>query len=215
MYFSSDPLDRYYEKLMMGVPNFKPRKNGTIIFEVKETAVITMSQVRNVEISYREIVFETMKLIKYGPFVMRLRQYMEEYEMNPMRYKNDKHQKIFEESIRRKNPNDFSMLSALYLLTADLRLWNLVKKNIYKCKIDFANIHLTNANINTYTLFCCAKDLCTGSKHLTVADLADRDLISPKQFDLICNAMAIRRFGLRAVDAKERIDTYDQVNCTV
>lgn len=53
---------------------------------------------------------------------------------------------------------------------------------------------------NAYTLFCCAKDLYLGTKHIAVKDLADMDLISPKMFGLICNAMAIRRFGLNAIN---------------
>ncbi len=57
---------------------------------------------------------------------------------------------------------------------------------------------------NSYPLFCAAKDLYLGTKHLTVRDLADAELISPKVFALICNAMAIRRFGLGAIQYEER-----------
>jgi len=32
----------------------------------------------------------------------------------------------------------------------------------------------------------------------------DRELISPKQFAAICNAMAIRRFGLKAIEPAEK-----------
>ena len=44
-----------------------------------------------------------------------------------------------------------------------------------------------------------AKDLTLGTKHITVSDLADADLVPPMLFRTICNAMAIRRFGLAAV----------------
>ena len=96
------------------------------------------------------------------------------------------------------------MMAALYLLTADLRLWNLSKRHVGKISINFADIRLKNIHENGYALFCCAKDLCLGTKHLTVADLADTDLIPPKLFELICNAMAIRRFGLGAIKTTER-----------
>ena len=72
------------------------------------------------------------------------------------------------------------MMAALYLLTADLRLWNLSKRHVGKIEINFADIRLKNIHENGYALFCCAKDLCLGTKHLTVADLADTDLIPPK-----------------------------------
>lgn len=43
------------------------------------------------------------------------------------------------------------------------------------------------------------KDLTLGTKHLTVSDLSDADLVPPMLFRTICNAMAIRRFGLAAI----------------
>ena len=49
--------------------------------------------------------------------------------MNPMRYKNEKHQSEFEEAIRKKDKKDYAMMAALYLLTADLRLWNLSRNH--------------------------------------------------------------------------------------
>ena len=124
--------------------------------------------------------------------------------MNPMRYKNEKHQREFEEALRKRDKKDYAMIAALYLLTADLRLWNLSKRHVGKIEINFADIRLKNIHENGYALFCCAKDLCLGTKHLTVADLADTDLIPPKLFELICNAMAIRRFGLGAIKTTER-----------
>ena len=126
--------------------------------------------------------------------------------MNPMRYKNEKHQSEFEDAVRKKDKKDYAIMAALYLLTADYRLWNLSKRHVGKIGINFADIRLKNIHENGYALFCCAKDLCLGTKHLTVADLADTDLIPPKLFELICNAMAIRRFGLGAIKTTERTD---------
>ena len=43
--------------------------------------------------------------------------------------------------------------------------------------------------------------------------IADRGLIRPRIFDLICNAMAIRRFGLGAINfTLERKQNHDQSN---
>lgn len=147
------------------------------------------------------------KAINHRRFRHRLNQYLKESEMNPMRYKNEKHQSEFEVAIRKRDKKDYAMMAALYLLTADLRLWNLSKRHVGKIKINFADIRLKNIHENGYALFCCAKDLCLGTKHLTVADLADTDLIPPKLFELICNAMAIRRFGLGAIKTTERTDS--------
>lgn len=123
----------------------------------------------------------------------------EEYMM----FKNEKHRMIFEEIIRKKDKKDYALMAALYLLTADLRLWNMAKHHMEKTTINFKEIKLKGIHESGYTLFCGAKDLYTGTRHLCIADLADAELIPPKLFGLFCNAMAIRRVGLRAVKSAE------------
>ena len=91
------------------------------------------------------------------------------------------------------------MLSALYLLTADQRLWSCCKHHIINGCVFFENFKLNNCTERAYTLYCAAKDLTLGTKHLTVSDLSDADLVPPMLFRTICNAMAIRRFGLAAI----------------
>ena len=124
-----------------------------------------------------------------------------------MRYKNRKHQSRFEESIKKRNKTNYAMMASLYLLTADLRLWNLSGRYIGKKEIDFSDILPKAVHENGYTLFCCAKDLYFGTEYLTITDLADTDLIPPKLFELICNAMAIRRYGLGVIQMKERTES--------
>ena len=38
---------------------------------------------------------------------------------------------------------------------------------------------------SSYTLLCCAKDLALGTDHITSADLADREVISPKLYKIL------------------------------
>lgn len=120
--------------------------------------------------------------------------------MKHITFRNEKHRGIFQKAIEKKNQNNLPLMAALYLLTADRAVWNCVQKYISKCKIDFENIQLNNISINGYTFFCCAKDLYSGTKHLTIMDIVDRNLISSEQFDIICNAMKIRRFGISSFD---------------
>ena len=206
MYFSDNPSDRYYERMMVGILNFKPRGHGVVIVGSRPTEPLVILRIQDGTATHREILTETTKAINHRRFRHRLNQYLKESEMNPMRYKNEKHQSEFEEAVRKKDKKDYAMMAALYLLTADLRLWNLSKRHVGKIGINFADIRLKNIHENGYALFCCAKDLCLGTKHLTVSDLADTDLIPPKLFELICNAMAIRRYGVGAVKFKERTD---------
>ena len=74
-----------------------------------------------------------------------------------------------------------------------------VKRNM----IDFTGIRLNGIHENGYTLYCVAKDLYLGTKHISVSDLADRELIPTKTFEIICNAMAIRRYGMQAIQYAE------------
>lgn len=206
MYFSDNPSDRYYERMMVGIPNFKPRGHGVVIVGSRPTEPLVILRIQDGTATHREILTETTKAINHRRFRHRLNKYLKESEMNPMRYKNEKHQSEFEEAIRKRDKKDYAMMAALYLLTADLRLWNLSKRHVGKISINFADIRLKNIHENGYALFCCAKDLCLGTKNLTVADLADTTIIEPKIFGVICNAMAIRRYGVGAVKFKERTD---------
>lgn len=45
-----------------------------------------------------------------------------------MNYKNEKHRELFGEAVRRKDKKDYGLMSAIYLLTSDLRLWQKVKR---------------------------------------------------------------------------------------
>ncbi len=132
-----------------------------------------------------------------GLFILR------ESENNPMEFKNEKHRKVFAEVAKKLDKKNYKLMSALYLLTADLKLWNAVKRFVVKNEIRFQCIHLNGSTENGYTLYCAAKDLYLGTKKLSVCDLADTQLIPSKMFGLVCNAMEISRFGLGAINYKQ------------
>ena len=121
-----------------------------------------------------------------------------------MLYRNETHRAAFAETVEGLNQKDFALMSALYLLTADRRLLQAARPLARNGVINPDAIRIKDCNVNIYTLLCAAKDLYLGTKHLTVSDLADPNLIPPKLFALICNAMAIRRFGLGAIQYEER-----------
>ena len=71
--------------------------------------------------------------------------------------------------------------------------------------VDFDAIKLNAIHPKGYTLYCAAKDIYLGTRHLTVSDLMDMNLVTPKLFGVITNAMAIRRFGMRAFAVSEHM----------
>ena len=83
---------------------------------------------------------------------------------NKMKFKNKNHQAIFTTAANKLNRNDNVKMSVLYLLTADVRLWNASKHHIKKGYIDLDSIKVKNGNIKAYTLLCVAKDIACGEK---------------------------------------------------
>ena len=182
--FSDNPHDRRMERLMMTVPNFAPRGVGFRFTEAQVFITATAA-------TPTEILTATMRQIRFNEYI--------ESEENPMPYINEKHRARFELAARNVHRENYALLSALYLLTADQRLWSCCKHHINNDCVFFENIRLNNCTERAYTLYCAAKDLTLGTKHLTVSDLSDSDLVPPMLFRTICNAMAIRRFGLAAI----------------
>ena len=228
--FADSPGERSLERMMTSIPNFRPRGYGTYVFGRKELTAedcdcrlclyyrkkkkgCTLKRCPCIEeriyadaASRKEILAELAAGINVPAFQRRITECMKESEDKPMDYRNEKHRSVFTEAIRKLNKKDYALMSAVYLLTAEHTLWRTVRRSIGDNTVRFHEIKLQNSTENGYTLFCSAKDLYLGTKHITVKDLADTKLISPKLFVLICNAMAIRRFGLGAIAAMKRGD---------
>lgn len=200
MYFRDTLSQKETKKLMQGIPNFAPRGHGLFV----PKAELTLYENSNpTPTSLSNAIEKTMSAIYCPPFQRRLKQYLKESEESPMDYRNEKHRIVFTEAIQKLNRKDYALMSAIYLLTAEYALWMKAKHRVEQNEIHFDAIKLQNSTENAYTLFCCAKDLYLGTKHITIRDLADRELIRPRIFDLICNAMAIRRFGLEAINCRK------------
>lgn len=213
--------------MMTAVPRFRPKGGGIMVLHHFEyTAEMcdcrycpyyrgkrkcTASQCPCIEerivagaASRAEVMAETMRDIHNGAFRRRLNQFIKESEELHMNFRNEKHRLAFVEAIRKLDKKNFALMSALYLLTAEHKLWMQIRNYVERNEIKFERFKPKDSTENGYTLLCCAKDLYLGTKHITISDLADTELIAPKMFALICNAMAIRRFSLGAIQYKER-----------
>lgn len=186
MYFSQYKHLREIEKIMQSIPNFRPRGYGVIALQEMDIPPPT----------FAEAMLQTTAAVKCPAFRKRLHQYLDESEGNPAMYQSGKHKAAFEAAARKENQDDYALMAALFLLTADSRTWGAAKWHITNGHIFFEKIHMQNCTETAYALLCAAKDLYLGTRHMTISDLADKDVISPKVFADICTAMAIRRFGL-------------------
>ena len=111
-----------------------------------------------------------------------------------MKFRNNAHRTAFMEAIKDMRHSDNATLAAVYYLTADSRLWNQVKRCVQRNEILFDQMRPIGGTTNSYALICIAKDLCLGTTHIALGDLADPELIPPKLFGVICNVIAIRRY---------------------
>lgn len=230
MLFTNSYAHQNIEKMMRQASGFRPRGVGFTVTrscgyaemihvfgsesgESAEKGNIAFSQCVDIEKRIREgaagfdeAVLETMKNINERAFRRRLLKYLKERGNSAMGFKDDRHTRVFGEAIRKINKNNPALVSAVYLLTADSRLWKQIKNYVCRNEIRFNAFKPRNNTEVGYTLLCCAKDLCTGTKHITVADLADEELIPTQLFGLICAGMAIRRFGLGAVKYENKLN---------
>lgn len=134
--FSDNPHDRRIERFMTAIPNFKPRGVGVRFSESQILITVTAA-------TPTEILTETMTQIRCPPFRKRFNEYIESEE-KPMTYINEKHRARFTLAAKNVHRENYALLSALYLLTADQKLWSCCKHNIINGCVFFANIKLNS-----------------------------------------------------------------------
>lgn len=186
--FEEEPL-RSLERMMQGIPNFAPRGHGVIVSYGPGDAAV-----ERIFASQKEFQ-EILAGIRYPPLEQRVQKYQKESGGKRMEFRNDKHRTVFEEAVRRLGRGGNARLAALYLLTADHRLWMAARHACQDSRICFDKIRLKGSTEDGYALYCAARDLYLGTKSLTIREISDPGLIAPKTFALILNGMAIRRFG--------------------
>ena len=121
-----------------------------------------------------------------------------------MYFKNEKHKESFMEGLRKVNKKDGDAVSTVYLLSVDSCLWRRAKQATLGNRILLNNIRLRKLSEDGYVLLGAAKDMKYGTKYLTLGDLSDRSLVSPKIYKLISQAIQIKRCGLAALQEANR-----------
>ncbi len=117
-----------------------------------------------------------------------------------MIFRDDRHGALFEKEIRHHKGCSKKFTAALFLLTADCRLWLQVEDCVGLKHIDITNAHPRHLSSMVYACFALAKDILEGSRTVVLTDLADSDTLSPRNFMVVSTAMMIRGYGLGAAD---------------
>lgn len=112
--FSEEPHSRQMERLMTAIPNFKPRGIGVRFSESQVLITITAA-------TPTQILTAAMRQIRCPPFLKRFNEYIESEE-SIMTFSNEKHMAMFALAVKNAERENYALLSAIYLLTADMRL---------------------------------------------------------------------------------------------
>ena len=95
---------------------------------------------------------------------------------------------------RRRDTNAY--YAAMYLLTSNDDIYRRTANCFCKDGIEFGYAVLKNTSPHNYALFMAARDLCDKTEAVTMADLAEPEVIDPEALRLIVNATLIARYGL-------------------
>ena len=93
-------------------------------------------------------------------------------------------------------------IAALFLLTADEKLWQLAQTAVTEKAIHFGHIKISGIGTEGYTLYQMAKMLSTRQTKVTVSELADEQLISDPLLAVLVGSMLIARFGADVLGVK-------------
>jgi len=202
MYFTAFTPIFPYEVMMRMIPNFLPRGHGMYVIirsETKEetecdlccyyrrkkcdlhTCPFIREKIKFGTATKKQIMDAVFMNIRNCKFRERLSSFIRESENTNMNYFNKWHEYGFNKALERIDRENYKLISAVYLLTTNTQLWRRVQNQVEKNGIRFDRMNLGSVDEKAYTLFCCAKDLYLGTKHITIGDLADEQLNIPPQ----------------------------------
>lgn len=86
-------------------------------------------------------------------------------------------------------------LAALFLLTAYEDIWRRMIWKFDACGFDFQSVQLSGIQTELYSVYQAAKAISTGSRNITLADLASPELVTDEAFHLIVCALLLAKYG--------------------
>ena len=86
-------------------------------------------------------------------------------------------------------------LAALFLLTAYEDIWRRMIWKFDACGFDFQSVQLSGIQPELYSVYQAAKAISTGSRNITLVDLASPELVTDEAFHLIVCALLLAKYG--------------------
>ena len=191
--FCSSPYLCKLELQMQQPPGYRPRGKGVCVSDGTEWKD---------KGSYAEIVDYVISRIQLENLKIRIQEIFQQGDKEVI-FRNMKHRKDFYcllSGSRASVIYEYSNYgAAVFLLSADEKLWELVQGSVLDTGIYFNRIKLGSVSMEQYILFHAAKDIYSGSRHIRLAELTDRELISDEMLRLIVNAFVIEKCGVEII----------------
>ena len=109
------------------------------------------------------------------------------------------HRQAFHEAAKKQEEKNYELLAALYLLTADEKVWKCAKDKVRKGRIFFEEIRIGSVSEESYCLYAAAKDIYLGSGNIRLRDLGNRNMMNQTVYSQIMTAVSICRFGIAVI----------------
>lgn len=147
-------------------------------------------------IPLKELLDVMAREVRERPFVARVSRLSR--QPIPL-FETSDHQIRFEAAYRENLTGFAGQTAAVFLLTADPFLWGKARQAVDPEGIRFPDIHIHGVDLDGYVLFHTAKDLYSGTKHISLSELTDPELVSDSAFRLLVTAFLIRRYGTAVI----------------
>ena len=177
-----------------------PRTRGPWLAERIEAGVV----------GYREAVLETFPHERrlFQRLNLLIKHYPGSLWSNEQHERRMQYQCAVQGYRRRRDTNAY--YAAMYLLTSNDDIYRRTANCFCKDRIEFGYAVLKNTSPHNYALFMAARDLCDKTEAVTMADLAEPEVIDPEALRLIVNATLIARYGLAAFQIRARGAEYER-----
>lgn len=201
---------------MQRIPGFGPRKSGIIRSQYSirdmKCANCQMAEKRreaDSERFYHDLIQRLADDLPRGAFFWRVMKLQEQSEMETLFFRNAEHRRRFRLLIKcglfPGLQTDYGFAAAVFLLSADSRLWEQAAVHMYERGIDYKAFHVRGVDLDGYAIFCAAKELGTGRRYLTLSELGDAKLIHDGLLMLIIHGILISRHGIGIIYGEEEV----------
>lgn len=206
MYYTTGPL-RALERAMQQPPNYI-KGGGFMILHtprrLQELGCVNTAQDSGV-CAYQAMVSRFLQELQETGLTKRLRTIRNENGEQEMLYRDAAHKRRFT-AMRKQQAASASaslpLMAALFLLSSDDFLWRRARNAIHAGRVDFSAIDFRGISMEDYALYQTARDLYQETRHITLADLTDPEVVNDRLLRLLINAFLVRRHGLAALGVK-------------